>query len=540
MLVAAAVAGVTLAAGCARLGVPDARIITGVVENETGRPVAGAVVRLQGARASTVSGEEGRFRLAARGDSGAKYVTAWKEGFYNGGALLASGDASYRIRLKPLPPGDNTAYRWIPSRKPTDGATVESSDKPCDTCHVKGDFPVVGEWESSAHARSATNPFFLAFFNGVRSAIPLAPDLGYRLDFPSSSGNCAACHVPALALKYPYDADPNRAVGVEREGVFCDLCHKVKHVEVDAGGGRPGVLSIKFGRPPTGERLIFGPFDDSFPGPDTFQPLYKQSRYCAACHNGTLWGVQVYGEFAEWAASDYAAKGVHCQGCHMKPDGKTRLVALASEGAVRRHPDTIASHAFPGRDNEEFMRSAVEMEADARMENGGVRLRVRVALRNSGAGHHVPTGNPMRNVLLLVDARDGKDQPLDLLEGSRIPVWGGEGPAELGNYAGLPGKGYAKVLSTPLAYPADRSFGDRRAPLYPAPHWRRIIVESDNRLPAGGKDATDYVFRMNQGTGTAEVRIRLLHRRTFRSWVDPKTLAEGDVLLAQRTISLRR
>ncbi len=537
MLVAAVVAGVTLAAGCARLGEPDARVLTGVVENDTGQPVAGAVVRLQGARDSAVSSNEGRFRLAVRGESGAKYVTAWKEGFYNGGTLLASGDASYRIRLKPLPPGDNTAYRWIPPRKPTDGAAVESSDKPCDTCHVQGDFPVVGEWESSAHARAATNPFFLAFFNGDRSAIPLAPDLGYRLDFPRSSGNCAACHVPALALRRLHDADPNHAAGVERDGVFCDFCHKIKDVALDADGGRPGVLSMTFARPPQGEQLFFGPFDDVFPGPDAFKPLYKESRYCAACHNSRFWNVQAYSEFSEWSVSSYAKQGIHCQNCHMKPDGRTRQVALASKGAIVRDPKTVASHTFRAGNDAQFMRSAVELKV--RGELSGDALTVVAGVKNIGAGHHLPSGSPMRNMLLLVEARDEHGR-LELLQGERLPVWAGTGPESAGNYAGLPGKGYAKVLKDLVPYPADRRISSNLSALYPAPHWRPVILESDNRIAAGAVDASSYRFRLPQSArGPIRIIVRLFHRRTFRNWIDPQSPAIGDLLLAEQLLELK-
>jgi len=288
-----------------------------------------------------------------------------------------------------------------------------------------------------------------------------------------------------------------------------------------------------------GEQLFIGPFDDVFPGPDTFDPLYKDSKYCAACHHGVLWGVLAYGEFAEWQGSSYAKKGIQCQNCHMKPDGKTRQVAPASEGAILRLPETIASHAFPGRDDLQFMRSALQVDADARIESSGDKLRVKVRLRNIGAGHHVPTGNPMRNLVLLIEARNESGQPLEMIEGSSLPLWAGAGSVELGNFAGLPGKGYAKILSTPVAYPADTHLDEGRPPLYPAPHWRRIRIESDNRLPAGGEDASEYLFRLSPGSKQAEVRVRLLHRRTFRSWLDPRVLPEPDLLLAEQAFSLR-
>ncbi|MCX7172254.1 MAG: cytochrome c3 family protein, partial [Proteobacteria bacterium] len=306
----------------------------------------------------------------------------------------------------------------------------------------------------------------------------------------------------------------------------------------DPTGGRPGVLSMRLLRPAKGEQVFFGPYDDVFPGPDTFNPLYQQSRYCAACHDGRFWGVQVYGEFAEWADSGYPAKNISCQSCHMKPDGKTTRVALEKEGSILRRPNRISSHTFTGREDLDFMRSAVKMEAQTQVERGQGKVTVRVVLSNTGTGHHLPSGNPMRNLILLVEAEDDAGRNLKQIAGSRVPTWGGEGAREKGNYAGLPGKGYAKVLTTPLLYPADRSFGDFHSPLYPAPHWRRVIVESDNRFPANGEDTSEYDFQLNSVTSAVQVRIHLLHRRIFRSWRTPEALPDGDLLLAEQSIRL--
>ncbi|OFZ88006.1 MAG: hypothetical protein A2V78_04855 [Betaproteobacteria bacterium RBG_16_64_18] len=538
VLRAVAFGTLVLGSGCSPLEPSGPQAFTGVVETLNGQPVAGALVRLQGTSTSTVTGADGRYGLPVQLDGAATHITAWKEGYYIGGASLASSNESYLIQLKALPTGDNPEYRWLPARTSTRSVASDETGKPCETCHHGEALPVVREWESSAHARAATNPFFLAFFNGGSRDVPLLPRIGYRLDFPGSAGNCANCHVPALALRRPYDADPNVATGVEREGVLCDLCHKVRQVEVDLAGGRAGVLSLAFTRPAQGEQMFFGPYDDVYPGPDSLHPLYKDSRYCAGCHHGLFWGVPAYSEFAEWQASAYAEKGIHCQDCHMRPDGKTSQFAVASEGGIVRRPETIPSHKFPGRDDLALMRSGIEAESNALIQ--GDRLRVQVRLRNTGAGHHVPTGSPMRNMVLLVEARDASGRLLEQVDGERIPQWAGEGPEEFGNYAGLPGKGYAKILSTPVAYPADPRLGDGRAPIYPAPHWRRFVVESDDRIPAGGEDATAYIFRMGPEVNTAHVRIQLLHRRTFRIWFEAEAKFDGDLTLFERNQSLQR
>lgn len=509
------------------------RSIAGVVVDTQGRPLEGAQVRYQGARETVLSGSAGRFRMPPPAGAAPRHITAWKSGYFNGGVSFKNGKYAYRIALKALPVDDNPDYRWVLSR----GPVVSKKAKPCANCHTPELIPLIAEWAASGHAKAATNPFFLGFFRGDRSLL-LVDGLGYRSDFPHANGNCATCHVPALALRRPYAADPSQAEGAEQEGIFCDFCHKVQDVTPDATGGRPGIWSMRLLRPAKEEQVFFGPYDDVFPGPDSFNPLYQESRYCAACHDGRFWGVQVYGEFAEWAASDYPAKKISCQSCHMKPDGKTTRIALAKEGSILRLPERIASHTFSGRENLDFMRSAVTMEAQTQLDREQGKMTVRVVLSNTGAGHHLPSGNPMRNLILLVEARDGAGRILEQMTGSRVPIWGGEGAREKGNYAGLPGKGYAKVLKTPLLYPADRSFGDTRSPLYPAPHWRQVMVESDNRLPADGEDASEYSFQMSSGPTAGQVRIRLLHRRTYRSWLTPEALPDGDLLLAEQLIRL--
>ncbi len=532
--VAAVLLGCLVAFGCTSNGGIAGRSVSGVVTDDAGRPVDGALVRLQGTDITTRSDAQGRFRLASRDEPQATHVTAWKAGFFNGGAQLSGDD--HRIRLKPLPPGDNSGYRWIAPLASSGDAAAGRAAAPCETCHTRDAFPVVDEWRGSAHARAATNPFFLSVFNGDRTTPGLTPQLGYKRDFPKSNGNCAACHVPALALRNAFDADPNRARGVEREGVFCDFCHKVSGVKPDATGGRPGVLSMSFSRPPEGEKLFLGPFDDAFPGPDSFHPLYKDSRYCAGCHNGRFWNVAIYSEFDEWAASGYAQRGIQCQNCHMRPDGKTHQVALAKEGAIRRSPPTVASHALPGIADAQFMRDAVELESVAVRTRG--RIDVTVTVRNRGAGHHLPTGNPMRNLVLLVDARDARGTRLELVAGGRLPEWAGRGAEENGNYAGLPGKGYAKVLQTLLLYPADRRQGTSFAPIHPAPHWRPVLLESDNRIPAEGSDTEAFSFASPSGGGSVRVSVRFIYRRVFRSWQQPEAKPLGDLLLAEKESNL--
>lgn len=178
------------------------------------------------------------------------------------------------------------------------------------------------------------------------------------LDFPGTAGNCATCHAPGAAADAPFSTDMNALTMPESEGVFCDFCHKTGGIYLNPATGlpypnAPGVLSHDLRRPPEGRQMFFGPFDDA-PYPDSFLPMMKQSQFCAACHNFSFWGTPIYESFAEWLASPYASQGVHCQDCHMAPDGVTANFAPGA-GGFERDPATIATHVQPGASDVELL-----------------------------------------------------------------------------------------------------------------------------------------------------------------------------------------
>lgn len=506
----------------------------GVVRDPQGQPVGQATVRLQGTPQATVTEANGRFAIIADTPVRAKQITAGKKGFYNAGQPVAAPGREYELVLKPVPREDNRNYPWLPSlHEPLPASADDKAEsKACQACHPA----LVEQWRTSAHGVSATNPVFLAFFNGTDRQGQKGVGPGYKVDFQNSNGNCATCHVPALALRDPFDSDPNKAAGVEKEGISCDLCHKIDEARIDQTGGYPGTLSLRFKRPAHGQQLFYGPYDDVFPGEDSFHPLYKESRYCAPCHQGKFWGVPIYSEFQEWAESDYPARNIHCQDCHMAADGKTTRFALEKEGGVERRAETIPSHGFTGVTDRAFMAEAIDLGVQAEQQADGVL--VTVTLKNLKAGHHYPTGNPMRNLILLVEAMDGQGRPLSLLEGEKVPAWGGSGAGEAGNYAGLPGKGFAKVLRDFAPYPGQRQ---HFRPEYPAPHWRPAVIESDNRIPANGSDVSTYRYRLpGDRSGPVRVTARLIYRRAYKKWLDSKGFTTEEMEIARQDITTGR
>lgn len=536
--------------------------IQGRVIDEAG-PVAGAVVRVQATPHYTRTDDQGRFTLNDLTPDTAIHLTAWAPGYFVAGAAADPGDDDVTLTLHPHPTVDNPDYEFISPLLDMDNPTA------CGHCHVDRTDSLIStmpvdEWLLDAHSQSAINLRFLSLYNGTTLTgetgspttyrfdsglgvnVPVVPSQGltrtgpgFRLDFPAQGGNCATCHVPILALDAPYDADPNHAAGVAAEGVTCDFCHKVADVRFQANGlpdpSLPGVLSLDFLRPHEGEQVFIGPFDDT-PGEDIYSALQDQSQFCAACHFGEFWGVTMYNSFGEWLDSPYSnpVYGQTCQDCHMPHVGAEVFAQLPSgaEGhAATRDPATIFSHRMPGALDEDLLQETATLDVAARQADDELLVTVRVT--NSGAGHHIPTDNPLRNMILLVRATDTNGNPLPLLDGPTIPEWGGVGDPAAGYVAGQPGVLYAKVLA---------DFYTGETPVYA--YWRQTRLVSDNRLPAFATDETVYTFALPPDStpsgdgGPVTVEAELVLRRAFIELMDVKGWDTPDMVMEQAAVEV--
>ena len=528
--------------------------VTGLVHDADG-PVVGATVRVKATANATTTGPDGRFVLDGLEPNGPVLLTAWARGYYIGGGDkgYVPGTATVEIVLTKHSDRDNPDYTWL-SAFANAGYAGSGEDGNCEHCHADPNDPQAAlpfsEWSGDAHALSAQNPRFLTMYNGTDIAgnqspltryfqtrdygrIPLRPDPnkpyfgpGYKLDFPNTAGNCAACHTPAASIDAAYNTDPTTVAGVGAEGAACDFCHKVWDVRLDAASGlpfmnMPGVLSFEYRRPPEGHQFFAGPFDDVAPGEDTYTPVQKQSRYCAPCHFGVFWDTVVYNSFGEWLGSPYSnpATGKTCQDCHM-PAGRADHFAREDKGGVMRDPQTIFSHRMPGAADEELLQNAVRM--DVKAERQAEHIVVTVTVTNDRTGHHVPTDSPLRHLILLVRAVDEQGHLLRQSDGCVLPDWAGVGDPNQGCYAGLPGKAFAKVLE---------EFWTEISPS--GAYWNPTRVLSDNRLAAFATDASIYTFAA-EADGEVTVEATLLFRRAFiklkaqKSWEFPDIVMERE------------
>src|SRR5437588_7596847 len=106
-----ALAGILLAWPWSETSFPPRESIAGVVRDDNG-PMAGVRVRLQQSSESTLTDRQGQFRLPGTVQPGLR-VTAWKAGYFIGGA---AGDSSpLVIRLRSLPRNDCEDYVWVSS-----------------------------------------------------------------------------------------------------------------------------------------------------------------------------------------------------------------------------------------------------------------------------------------------------------------------------------------------------------------------------------------------------------------------------------------
>jgi hypothetical protein len=524
--------------------------IRGTVRDARG-PVAGAVVREQTTTNQTSTDRQGQFVLIASTEDEPVTVSAWKHGYYCAkveGVLPPADRVS--LTLRPYQADDNAEYEWVPP----------VGEESCASCKPA----VTAVWMNNAHANATTNPRFLTLYNGTDldgrqspptrygsdpdyGVFPLPPDParpyygpGYKLDFPDTAGNCAACHVPGAAVDTPYEIDPNRVAGADAFGVHCDFCHKVVSVSLDPETGlpaanRPGVLSMELRRPfpddPERPQLFFGTFDDdNVPEEDTYLPLLETSQFCAPCHFGVFWDVVIYNSFGEWLDSPYSdpETGKTCQQCHMpsptRVDGRLITNVAPGRGGVERDPLTIHAHTQPGASSQSLLENTVTMQVAARCRADGIV--VQVDITNDQAGHHVPTDSPLRHLILVVRATDGRGRPLTQAGGPTVPSWCGVGDPEDGCYAGLPGKAFAKVLE-------ELWTGVSPTGAY----WNPTRVVSDNRIPALATDSSTYRFDL-PSEAPATVRVTLLFRRAFYDLARSKGWDLPDRIMEETTVTV--
>ena len=477
--------------------------IQGIVVDAQG-PIAGAAVRQRATDTKTTTANDGTFTLSPVTTGTEIEVTAWQDGYYINSVHVTPPTGTITITLRPYHQTDNPNYAWT---SPIPG----SSPGACGNCHPM----IIDQWQNNAHGTAVSNARFFSLYNGTNLSGTVHIGDGFQNDFPNTAGTCANCHAPGAAIDGYLTTNMNDHRDVLTSGIHCDYCHKTGDVYLDPATqsvypNMPGAQSQRMLRPPDGDNIFFGPYDD-IKDPDTFLPLISESQYCAACHQFSFWGTPIYESYEEWLASPYAEAGVTCQDCHMPPNGDT-FFASPEVGGLEHPPETIPSHVQLGAQDEPFLQDSVAMSVEVSQRLN--RIEVSVTITNTGAGHHIPTDFPGRQLILLVHAADDGNQSLTQMDGPTIPTWGG-------NEAGNPGEIFAKLLR-------DVDSGDFPVVSY----WKQTIIEKDNRIPALASEKVNFLFVLPDDSRTINISGSLWLRRVPTAVAEEKEWLTPDILLA--------
>jgi hypothetical protein len=487
----------------------ETALVSGTVFDPDG-PVEGATVRVRATTNMTLTDATGAFVLSGLPPGEMVQVTAWAEGTYVAATHITPTVTGVSLTLRPYHTVDHPDYAW-PSPLPGAGPGA------CGDCHPM----IVDQWLPNAHGSAVANPRFYSLYNGVPISGAVAAPPAFELDFPGTAGNCASCHAPGAGIDGYMTVNMNGVRDVITAGIHCDYCHKVGGVYLDSTTGSvypnaPGALSQRLLRPPAGDNIFFGPYDD-IPDPDARLPVMSESQFCAPCHQFSFWGTSVYASYEEWLASPYADQGFTCQDCHMPPTGDAYFATPAS-GGLAHPPASIPSHLQLGASAVELLQDTVEMTVQA--NQSGPWLAVTVILTNTGAGHHVPTDHPGRHLILTVEARDEAGNLLHQIAGGEVPAFGGD-------LAGRPGTAYAKVL---------REIDTGYVPS--VSYWKPSAIVADNRLAAMAVDQSRFFFAPPDSAGDVLVTVQLIFRRLYQEIALAKDWTAADVLMEAATVDL--
>ncbi|HET6201338.1 MAG TPA: multiheme c-type cytochrome [Planctomycetota bacterium] len=221
---------------------------------------------------------------------------------------------------------------------------------------------------------------------------------------------CIDCHAPRPAFETGVGKPPLPRSSRRAEGVDCAACHHLP------GGGVAAVSKEAAG--------ACGP---------RHEPLLPSPEFCGGCHDQ-------HHTVKEWRATPFPAEGISCVTCHMEP--------------VDRGGRPGADHRSPASHDPDRIRKAVTV---AVRREGAL---LRIAVKNTGAGHHFPTDERSRaaDLIARVLGPDGAVRSVRRLDRYRNPY-----RDQVGASAGLPYREESPLLetrpeSTLLPYGVERSY----------------------------------------------------------------------------------
>jgi hypothetical protein len=270
------------------------------------------------------------------------------------------------------------------AEEPRSAAAEFQGPEACAKCHPRHYL----EWRGSAHAYAAIDPIVIACNKKA------ARETGGRI-----GTFCAGCHAPAgvRSGEIRGAGDLESASPVARAGVTCEVCHRM---EPPAHGKPIANASFELA---AGD-VVHGTFADPAATPahaSLKSDFIARSDFCGSCHDVIHNGALLEKSFAQWSASVHRERADNCQDCHMLRYSGEAAVGGPFRETLRRHNFPAVSLPlirFPNRgyqmeEIQAFIRTAARMSVLAPdTVQAGSDLHVTVRVKNSGAGHNLPTG----------------------------------------------------------------------------------------------------------------------------------------------------
>lgn len=395
----------------------------------------------------------------------------------------------------------------------------------CGSCHPE----IFKMWSGSTHANAWKNPLFQALYNlGKKTAEGESQKRNIE--------SCVRCHFPIGHSA----GDANLPVDDEKGGVICDFCHSVR--ATTGIGNAPYILSPGNAAAMEGG-IKYGPFKDS---PETihgsqYSELHTRSEFCGGCHDVSHAGndLPIEQTYTEWRQGPYNTNDpettVHCQDCHMRqrpgfpstgstdrPDNPGLASPEIMGGKKRPH---IWTHYFVGGSvsqislppNSEVQpqmaidrlknAATLEVVANPNAKKGDI-LKFQVNIKNTGAGHYLPTGlTELRQMWLETSVTDAEDKII--YQSGKVDEKGNVDPN-------------ATIYHT--------VFGDENGK-QTLHVWTATHIISDNRIPPKGQKEEHFVCLI-PGDAKSPLKVKaVLHYRSA-----PQDVV--DTLLGEKSIKL--
>ena len=414
-------------------------------------PIGGAIVQQPGTLQKWLTDEHGNAQIILdEGVVGEIAISAWAEGYHiRGDEISIIEDTSIEIELEPIPAEDNTSYLFQHPGTPE----INENTKYCSHCHV-----TINEgWYGSVHQTSASNPKLWDLYLGSTQHTEdncqgnfidgtcyieegVLPSLNNCIQEDcdvteiEETGQCSNCHAPGINGEVGYK-DLRLASGTAYDyGVHCDVCHKINAVDVDheipGVGGKLQLLRPNFsGMPFDGTKdLHFGPYVDVLNSRmnASYRDFFRKPTICAGCHeynqniktesyDEQKWSkgfMPVHSTYSELIQSSLG-EGMTCQSCHMPPAAHVgnsvdlgNILDLDPDASIGwyRPAGQVRHHTFVGPRSENSPMLKLAASHKQEIQRNGEELHVHVTVQNIGAGHAIPTGVPLRSLILQVNA----------------------------------------------------------------------------------------------------------------------------------------